>query len=292
MAAHVSSLTADAPQLSERRGRFVRANGINIHYVEAGDGEPLVLLHGGAVSTSAIWNGAPIAYQTYLDLFASHFRVIAPDTRGAGLTRHDEGTASYALLADDVVALIEALDLDRPMVAGFSEGAATATIVGLRAPSRVRAIVCDAGYDCFNPQAASFMMMRQLLGGSPTATRPDPDAAERLFATSEEMTWLLDMIKADHDSAQGEGYWRKYLSLTFDRVTRSPGYTFDDLRAVTVPMLVLVGDRDEFCSVEEALTCHRTLPRGELAVLPDHGHTIGEAGARTTIDFLRRHGGS
>jgi pimeloyl-ACP methyl ester carboxylesterase len=283
--------SVDSSELTARGGRFVRANGINIHYVEAGQGPPLVLLHGGAVSTGAIWSGTPIAYQTYLEEFAQHFRVIAPDTRGAGLTQHDEGTASYALLADDVVALIEALQLEAPLLAGFSEGGATATVVGIRWPGAVRAIVCDAGYDCFNPQAASFAMMRQMLGGSPDATRPDPDAAQRLFASTEETRHLLDLIKADHDDAQGPGYWRTYLSLAFERTTRSPGYTFDDLAAITVPTLVLVGDRDEFCSVAEGLTSFRALPRGELAVIPNHGHLIGEPGARTTAEFLRRHAG-
>ena len=82
---------------------------------------------------------------------AKHFRVIAPDTRGSGATVHGGGGASFSVLADDVLALIDALGLDRPLLAGFSEGAATATIVAIRQPDAIRALAAHAGYDIFNP---------------------------------------------------------------------------------------------------------------------------------------------
>jgi len=244
---------------SGRGGNDVHANGIDIHYVEMGAGEPLLLLHGGVVSTGPVWAGHPFAYVDHMRTFAEHFRVIAPDTRGAGATVHKQGTASFALLADDVRALIEELGLDRPMICGFSEGAITATVLGIRNPDSVRAIVNHAGYDFFNPHAPSFAIMRQMLGGSPEATEADPDAAARSFSGSDEMRATFELLKADHDGAQGEGYWRTYLATVFDRTTRSPGYTFDDLRSVTAPTLILTGDRDHFCSVEEGVTAYRNL---------------------------------
>src|SRR3954451_18851425 len=162
-----------------RHGQRVHANGIDIHYPNRGGGEPLVLLHGGLVSTNPIWTGVPVAYAGYMDTLAEHFRVIAPDTRGCGRTVHPGGPVSFALLADDVAALIAALGLERPLIAGFSEGAITATILGIRAPDSVGAIVNHAGHDFFNPHAPSFQIMRQLLGGSAEAERADPDAVER-----------------------------------------------------------------------------------------------------------------
>ena len=84
---------------------------------------------------------------------------------------HDGGVVTFDQLADDVLALIDALDLDQPLIAGFSEGGITATIAGIRGQGRFQAIVNDAGYDCFNPQAPSVAMMRQMLGGSPDRDR-------------------------------------------------------------------------------------------------------------------------
>jgi pimeloyl-ACP methyl ester carboxylesterase len=270
-----------------RGGQSVHANGTDIHYVEAGAGEPLVLLHGGVVSTGPLWDGHPFAYVGHMDRLAEHFRVIAPDTRGAGATVHTEGTVSFAVLVDDVLALIDALGLDRPMICGFSEGAITATILAITHPDAVRAVVNHSGYDFFNPEAPSFAIMRQMLGGSPEATTADPDATAQMFASSPEMAATFELLKADHDGAQGAGYWRTYLELAFSRTTRSPGYTFDDLRAVTVPTLVLTGDRDPFCSVEEGVTAYRSLRNGSLAVLPDHEHMITPQAVETSLRFLQ-----
>jgi pimeloyl-ACP methyl ester carboxylesterase len=172
------------------------------------------------------------------------------------------------------VALIEALGLERPLICGFSEGGVTATIVGIRKPGSVRAIVNDAGYDFFDPEAPSFTMMRQILGGSPTATQADSEAMLRFFESSDEMRATFELRKADHDGAQGKGYWKTLAAETFDRCTRPPGYAFDDLPAIEAPTLVLAGDRVDFCSVEEGVIAYRMLRVGELAVLPNHGHLI------------------
>jgi len=271
------------------RGQYVSANGIDIHYLDQGEGEPLVLLHGGMVSTNPIWTGVPIAYASHMDTLAEHFRVIAPDTRGCGKTRHTRGPISFDLLAEDVAALIDALGLERPLIAGFSEGAITATIFGIRHPDTVRAIVNDAGFDAFDPENTGLVAaMRQILGGSPDATEPDPDAAARGFEASEQMRPMFELLKRDQDSGQGEGHWRTYLRLSWDRTTQSPGYTYADLAKITVPTLILTGDRDDFCTVEQAVTAYRQLPDGELAILPGHGHYIPPAAIQATVEFFTR----
>ena len=278
-----------APGAIRGTGRYVQANGIDIHYNEAGKGRPLILLHGGMVSSSPIWAGAPVAYATYMEQLTETFRVIAPDTRGSSGTVHPGGDISFDILVDDVLALIEALGLDRPLIAGFSEGGITATILGIRKPDAVSAIVNNAGHDVFNPEAPSYAMMRMTLGGRPDATEADPAAVQAFFEGHAPMRPMFDTMKADQDGAQGEGHWREYLRLAFDRTTTSPGYTFDDLSKVTVPTMILVGDRDDFCSVEEAVVAYRRLPDAELAILPGTGHVITPEGIEATIGFLRRH---
>jgi pimeloyl-ACP methyl ester carboxylesterase len=270
------------------QGQRVHANGINIHYLDQGEGEPLVLLHGGVVSTNPIWTGVPVAYASHMDTLAEHFRVIAPDTRGCGRTGHTGGPISFDLLADDVAALIDALGLEQPLIAGFSEGAITATVLGIRQPGAVRAIVNHAGFDPFDPEAPTIAMMRQILGGSPDATEPDPDAAARGFEASAQMRPMFELMKRDQDGGQGEGHWRTYLRLSWDRTTQHPGYTYADLAKITVPTLILVGDRDDFCTVEQAVTAYRQLSDGELAILPGHGHYIPPAAIQTTVEFFAR----
>jgi len=282
------SITENVPA---SRGHRVRANGIDIHYLDHGNGHPLVLLHGGVVSTNPIWTGVPVAYAGHMDMLAEHFRVIAPDTRGCGRTVHSGGAISFDLLADDVAALIDALDLERPLIAGFSEGGITATVLAIRHPDAVRAIVNHAGFDAFDPDGPTIAMMRQILGGSPDATKPDPDAAARGFEASEQMRAMFELMKRDQDDGQGEGHWREYLRLSWDRCTQPPGYTYADLAQITAPTLILSGDRDDFCTVEQAVTAYRQLPEGELAILPGHGHYIPRAAVQTTLEFFARRAG-
>jgi len=272
----------------QREGRYVHANGIDIHYVEAGAGEPLLLLDNAMVSTNPVWASLPFAYASFTGTLAEHFRVITPDARGSGKTLHSGGPIPYPVLADDVVALIEALTLDQPLICGFSDGGETATIAGIRHPGSVRAIVNHAGYDLFNPDphAPAIAMTRQMLGGSADATHADPELSA---SRAEELRAMFELMKSDHDNAQGAGHWKTVVAQTFDRITQPHGYTLDDLRTITVPTLVLTGDRDPFCTVGEGAAACRALQAGELAVVPNTGHLITPAAVQAIIDFLQRH---
>ena len=95
---------------------------------------------------------------------------------------------------------------------------------------------------------------------------------------------LLDGMRAEH----GDG-WATILTQTYERITTSPGYAFEDLRSITAPTLILAGDRDGFCSVEEGAEAYRMLGEGELAILPGEGHVISPAAVEVTLDFLGRH---
>jgi pimeloyl-ACP methyl ester carboxylesterase len=146
----------------------------------------------------------------------------------------------------------------------------------MRHPGIARAIVNDAGYDCLNPQASSFAMRRQMLGGSPEGTEADPDTAAAFFASQPEMASMFELMRADQDAGGGPGYWRTYLTTAFERATRWPGYSFGDLATIDVPTPVLVGDRDHFCTAEEGVTTYRHLKDGQLAIVPNTGHVIHE----------------
>ena len=100
---------------------------------------------------------------------------------------------------------------------------------------------------------------------------------------------MFDLMRADHDNAQGSGHWKTVVSTTFERISRPHGYRIEDLAGVAVPVLLLVGDRDPFCTVEEGAAVYHALPVGELGVLPNTGHLITPAAIEMMIDFLQRH---
>jgi pimeloyl-ACP methyl ester carboxylesterase len=260
----------------------VQANGLNIWYVEAGQGIPLLLLHGGSVSNGPIWADDEWGWGGYLGLFAKHFRVIAPDTRGHGRTLNPSGMMSYPLFAEDTLALIQVLQLDRPLLCGFSDGGITASLVGIIAPDVPRAIVNLAGYDLLHPdpEHPSRIMLRTGLGGDPHATKAnvgDNPSSPR---------W--SKRKADYEPVQGQGYLTTYFENTFAMWTTPMEHTIDDLPKIRVPTAILVGDRDEFCSVEEGVNAFRKLLHGEFGVIPNTSHAITPLVCTVALDFLLR----
>jgi pimeloyl-ACP methyl ester carboxylesterase len=274
----------------QRAEKSVSVGGTDIHYVEAGSGVPLLLLHGGLMSNDPVWEGSMGAYVSRVASFAEHFRVIAPDLRGHGKTKNPGGgPITYSQLADDALALIETLRLERPMLCGFSSGGSVAMTAAVRSPGSVRAVVNDAGYDVFNPspEAPTFVLGRKLFGGGPDATKADPSAFEQFAAAR--MPDFLRRLSVDHVAAQGPGGWKSLVTSLFGALSSPGPYRFEDLRKVTAPTLILSGDRDFCCSVEEGVTAFRMLPKGELAILPGVDHTLPDDAIDASITFLRRH---
>jgi pimeloyl-ACP methyl ester carboxylesterase len=275
--------------ISERGQQSISANGIEVAYRDVGSGPPLVLLSGALASTGPRWAGSPVAHVDHLERLGQRFRVIAPDTRGTGATVHPGGAAGFAVLDADVIALIEALGLDRPAIAGFSEGGCTATLVALQRPDLIRAHVNHAGFDYFDPHAPAHQGLGPIFGGGPGATQADPDAAEQTFtAMGPPMADTFATMQADFDEAQGEGHWRTYLGQFFDRSAEPSAHGVDDLAAIQVPTLVLVGDRDFFCSVELAAAVYRAIPDAELGIVPGTDHEISAGIVDQMIEFVGR----
>lgn len=263
---------------------YVEANGITIWYAEAGQGLPLLLLHGGIVSNGPIWADSAYGWGGHFGRFAEHFRVIAPDTRGHGRTLNPSGILSYPDFAADVIALIQALHLEQPFLCGFSDGGITASLVGIMAPDIPHAIVNLAGLDMFNPdpESTARVMNRTWLGGGPHATKAKstwPDLPSTMG----------QKLIPDYEPTQGTGYVTAYFNRLFDLWTVPMAYTTADLAKITAPTLMLVGDRETALPVEEAVAAYRTLPRGELGVIPDAEHGITPLACTIALDFLLRH---
>ncbi len=114
----------------------VEANGIRQHYVEAGDGPTVVLLHG--------FPETYYAWRHQIPVLAQHFRVIAPDLRGYGAT--DKPAAGYdkRTMANDLLALLDKLNIDRIALVGHDRGARVATRFAKDHPHRLdRLVVMD-----------------------------------------------------------------------------------------------------------------------------------------------------
>lgn len=112
---------------------FIENDGARIWYGAYGAGEPVVLLHGG-LGHSGNWG-----YQVPA-LIESGYRAIVIDSRGHGRSTRDERPYSYELMASDLLAVMNALHLDRAVLVGWSDGACTALILAAKYPARAAGV--------------------------------------------------------------------------------------------------------------------------------------------------------
>lgn len=121
--------------LAKPESRITRVGGLDMHYLEQGSGQPLLLLH-GFPDHAAAWR--PLA-----DRLAPELSLIAPDLRGYGRTSRPGSVADYRLdlLVGDVVALLDALDLPRAYICGHDWGGVLAFAVAERHPARVAGLI-------------------------------------------------------------------------------------------------------------------------------------------------------
>jgi pimeloyl-ACP methyl ester carboxylesterase len=257
-------------------GAHIEANGLRINYEVYGEGESLLLIHGGT-ATAQSW-------ALHLPAFAEHFRVFAPDSRGHGRTDNPTGELDYRLMADDVAALIGALGLHRPLVLGYSDGGQIALELGIRYPGLARALVL--GGTQFRFSEAYLEAVRRLLGIT-DGKEVDPEKLER-----EQPEWVAYLREA-HGHVYGPEYWKTFVQQIASLWLTPLRYDSEDLAAVTDPVLVLIGDRDEGASPEETVELFRLLSNAELAIAPasDHGFIEANAGLfdALALDFLMRH---
>jgi pimeloyl-ACP methyl ester carboxylesterase len=181
----------------------VDAGVLNVGYVDEGpaNGPVVILLHG--------W---PYDIHSYVDvvplLTKAGYRVIVPHLRGYGTTRfldaHAVRNGEPAALAADVVALMDALKIDRAVLAGFDWGARTADIVAALWPQRVKGLVSVSGY---------------LIGSQEAGKQPLPPAAEQQW-------WYQFYFATARGQAGYEKNRHDFARLIWQ--TASPQWRFDD----------------------------------------------------------------
>jgi pimeloyl-ACP methyl ester carboxylesterase len=185
-----------------------------------------------------------------------------------------------------VVALAQALALDKPLIYGYSDGGQVALEIGMRYPDLTQALVVGGAY--LELTEGSIRWVRSILGD-----RDSPDIDFEQFEHDQ------PQFAADLKEEHGADRWKQLLKQIKPMWNATLNYTADDFARITAPTLLLVGDRDEFIPVEDAVTSYRTLPNTELAVIPGADHpgllfssTKIALALPIILDFLLRQSGS
>jgi pimeloyl-ACP methyl ester carboxylesterase len=183
--------------------KHVEANALSIGYAEQGpaQGPVVILLHGWPYDINAYAEVAPL-------LASQGYRVIVPHLRGYGTTRFLSAdkprNAQPAALASDVIAMMDALQIQRAVLAGFDWGARSADIVAAIWPERVKALVSVSGY---------------LIGSQAASQQPLPPQAELQW-------WYQFYFTTERGNAGYARYTHDFARLIWQ--IASPQWRFDD----------------------------------------------------------------
>ena len=271
---------ADPPPIKGVTHNYAEANGIRIHYAEAGDGPPLLLLHG--------WPQHHYMWRDVIEELRVNYRVIAPDLRGFGWSEAPGEGYDGDTFARDQVALLDALEIEKASVIGHDWGGWTTFLLGLTHPERCeRLMVCNAPHPWprMSPRTAlsqlprawygalvaspgigrrlhtkSNFVIRALKGSTPPGTFSDAELAS--YADS-----FRDPDRADAAVA----LYRYYLSLS-ERGLR--GRQVADGARLKPPTLLLFGEKDFAISkrlIDDGYKAHADDMTVEFA---DAGHFI------------------
>jgi len=219
---------------------YIENDGARIWYAAYGSGSPVILLHGG-LGNSGNWG-----YQVPA-LVENRNRTILMDSRGHGRSTRDNRPFSYDLMATDVLAVMDALDVDKAALVGWSDGACTALVLASKFPERA------AGVFFF-------------------ACNMDPSGTKEF-----KLTPIVQRCFNRH----GKDY--QQLSATpdkFDEFSEAvglmqrtqPNYSSDNLARVHVPVTIVHSENDEFIKQEHAEYLARSIPGAEFVYLPGVSH--------------------
>ena len=249
-----------------------RVSPVRVHYRDAGAGRPIVILHGG-------WGYEMYPFDRQIAALTSDYRVVIPDRTGYGRSGRLERqpTNFHHLAAAETWAVIDALELDHPVVWGHSDGAVIAFLMGLSDPERLSGVIVEAAH-MFRSKPASREFFETMMR--------DPDSL------GERLTGVLA-----HDHGDG---WRDVIRANGDawlRIAADPSAPGVDLYGgrlgqLSVPALVIHGARDprtepgELEAMRAALEGGVESVRHRFAVLPEGGHSPHSE--RATIDEVTR----
>src|SRR4051812_9915866 len=224
-------------------------DGVPIWYEEHGDpaGPPLVALHGGI-------NTFERSFGDVLPWLQVDRRVIAVELQGHGHTPDTGRAMSIDRFADDVAELLDRLGIPRADLWGFSLGALTATGVAVRHPAKVRRLVLAAGN--IRPD-----------GYHPEITAPEQDDP-RLPTGEEFAAWQADYEAVAPNPADFFPFLERMQPVVHDFA----GWSADEIRSITAPTFLVIGDRD-FVRLDHAAEMLDLFPDCRLAVLPATRHT-------------------
>jgi pimeloyl-ACP methyl ester carboxylesterase len=225
-----------------------------IYHQECGHGMPLLLLHAG-------WGPAINGFAYQQDKLADEFHMIVPDRRGYGRSAHVENLEAdfHWQAADDMFALLDALNVCKTLVWGHSDGAVIGAIMAIKRPARVCALIFEGGH-LYNRKPLSLPIFEQLY--------QDPTALPLVTQTR---------LAEYHGQAAWQHVIRNWAGAWLELGEREGDLYRVRLHEITCPALIMHGGQDEHTPVSEMESLTQRIPGARLSVYPKAGHCVHDA---------------
>jgi len=246
-------------------------DGVNLHVEEAGQGTPILFIHE--------FGGNHLSWEQQMHFFSRRYRCVTYAARGYPPSDVPESVEAYsqAIAADDAVAVLDGLGIDKAHVVGLSMGGFCTLHFGLRTPERALSLtVAGAGYGAekqfenyfrgvslevaenFEKQGAKEFSKIYALGASRVQFQNKDPRGWQEFA--EQLARHSDMGAAN--------------TMRGVQARRPSLYDLEDgLKRMMLPTLVVVGDEDDHC-LQPGIFLKKTIPACGLSVFPKTGHTL------------------
>lgn len=273
MAAQSKTMTAKA---TPTKSEYLQANGIKYYYEVHGEGEPLLLLHGGL--------GSIELFEPGLSEFAQHRKVIAVDLHGHGRTPLGNREISLIDMGDDMAVIIKSLGFEQTDVLGYSMGGGVALRFAIQHPNMVRRLVLVSTPFAQNGFFPEMLPMQAQLGAAMAPSMKDTPIYHSYVALAPnpaEFPKLLDQMGA---------YMRKPYDWSAE------------VKQLKMPVMLIYGDSDMFRpehivefyhllggGLKDAGWMREHMSQNRLAILPDLTHyemSLSPEIVSTALPFL------
>jgi pimeloyl-ACP methyl ester carboxylesterase len=270
-------------------GRFLDVDGVRLHYVERGSGEPLILLHG---------NGSMIEdfeSSGLIDLAAKNYRVIVFDRPGFG---HSDRPRNVVWTPDVQAELIkhalERLDVSNATVLGHSWGASVAVALALKYPDLIRGLVLASGY--YYPTARTDVIAM----GAPAIPVIGDILSHTLSPLISRAIWPLMMAKIFGPRSVPEkfGAFPKEMALRPSQIRASAAESalmipdafklrnqYPDLK---MPIVIIAGEQDRLIDIAtQSARLHSDIPQSRFHRVAGNGHMIQQTATDQVMSAIR-----
>jgi pimeloyl-ACP methyl ester carboxylesterase len=248
-------------------GKFIDLNGRSTHYLEKGEGPPLILIHG--------FNYDSYTWSTNIDALANSYKVYAPDLWGLGFSTRQKLDYGYPLYVEQIRLFMDALGIDRASLAGHSMGGGTAICFSLQHEERVNKLVllCSTGMPHEQPLRAKIFqlpILPELLMGLKTDFVRKKNIAD---------FWILNRSLITAEYFEKATRFQKIAGTTeilLDILRQNFFHTLDQeirqLGQKEIPTLIIWGRQDMSIPLRRGEEMHQLLKASTLEVLENAGH--------------------